>query len=101
MNELEILANLNQVYVVLIDINISVKINFNFDTTINELEKAYHKTYEKLSIKEPEKLLAFDNYYDNQYFISDTLFVDYFDSNNRPVTCGDINYYWYVDEKFN
>lgn len=100
MNELEIMAKLKQVYESLIDIRDNSNIKISSDT-INDLEKAYHKAYEKLSIKEPEKLLAFDNYYDNQYFISDTLFVDYFDSNNRPVTCGDINYYWYVDEKFN
>ena len=100
MNELEIMAKLKQVYESLIDIRDNSNIKISSDT-INDLEKAYHKAYEKLSIKEPEKLLAFDNYYDNQYFISDTLFVDYFDSNNRPVTCGDINYYWCVDEKFN
>ena len=75
MNELEIMAKLKQVYESLIDIRDNSNIKISSDT-INDLEKAYHKAYEKLSIKEPEKLLAFDNYYDNQYFISDTLFVE-------------------------
>lgn len=119
MTDKEILAELKKSYEYLYDIrengcfdhcNGQMKQNINLlDNTMNNIEKIYEDFYKTLDLKDlivPKEIF---NDIDDIIVVSSCVNGDY-DIYNKDnfvignyidfITCGDLDYYWYYDEKF-
>ena len=116
MTDKEILAELKKTYEYLYDIRENgcfdhctgqMEQNINLlDNTINNVEKIYKDFYKTLDLKD---LIVPKKIFDNIIVISSCVSGDY-DIYNKDnfvmgndidfITCGDLDYYWYNDEKF-
>lgn len=105
MNDKEILAELKISWENLNDIIENVNLNKDLKLSIcnsmDEIAKVYSDIRENLTDKEVQVIIN-----KTEYFIGNSINEDYserYDEVNNYwlcETCGDLNYYWYKDNKF-
>lgn len=94
MNEIEVLAKLKMMFESILDIQENFDIMKKNSKIIAELSSMYEQVYKTIS---KERGLLMIQVGDKEYRISSFICCDYESINGDYFTCGDLNYYWYLD----